>query len=198
MQIIKENRQSIILMLIALIFLSFITGAFIPSLVEFRHYTGLAFRESVLFFFMISLMSAAFLLAFSSVVYMLIKLIRPSTIIMTEDGLVGAGIKKVIKWEDILSIEYLRREKKYKSIYKSLVSVMSLFLVINPITFICYVLRCALIIEDFETKIICVKTKDNKKFVLNFDESLISENDPSAITQIRVYKQNTTTVHNAK
>ena len=65
--------------------------------------------------------------------------------------------------------------------------LISLFLAVNPTTYIGYILRAIFTLKEFESKAIVVKMKNSKNYILMFDESLGKEEEPLALPTIKNY-----------
>lgn len=188
-QVIKEQRRSILMMLIVMIFLSVIMSSLLLVFPQMKStFANSGLKEMILFATFFIIQSVASLISSLTAIHLLIKLIKPSEIVLTPEGIKGAGIRKPVKWEDIAAVEYFRIEKVYKRFFYSAVLLLSLIVVVSPITWICYVFRAFVLIHSFESQTIHVKMKNGKTYMLNFDESLGDDNQPSALNSISTYK----------
>lgn len=185
--VIKEQRiKALLFTLPFCLFLFLIGGLFLGIYEAYSSITLLDLGGHVTFLIAIVVLGIGVIISFCSILFLIFKTICPSTITLNKFGIKSSGLK-LLNWEEIEEIEYLKIPQIYKNTFYTTTVLLSLFLAVNPTTYIGYILKAIFTLKEFESKTIVVKMKNSKNYILMFDESLGKEEEPLALPTIKNY-----------
>ena len=185
--VIKGQRSKAVLFILPFcLFLFLIGGLFLGIYKTYSNITLLDLSEHVTFLIAIVVLGIGVITSFFSILFLIFKTICPSKITLNKYGIKSSGLN-FLKWEDILEIEYFKIPQIYKKTFYTMTILISLFLAVNPTTYIGYILRAIFTLKEYESKAIVVKMKNNQNHIIIFDESLGKEEKPCALTTIKNY-----------
>lgn len=167
-------------------FLFLIGGLFLGIYEAYSSITLLDLGGHVTFLLALVALGIGIIVSFFSILFLIFKAICPSTITLNKFGIKSSGLN-FHKWEDILEIEYFKIPQIYKKTFYTMTILISLFLAVNPTTYIGYILKAIFTLKEFESKAIVVKMKNNKNHILMFDEALGKEEEICALHTIKSY-----------
>ena len=170
------------------LFLFLIGGLFLGIHKAYSSITFLDFSGHVTFLLALVVLGIGVIISFFSILFLIFKMICPSTITLNKCGVKSSGLK-LLNWEEIEEIEYLKIPQIYKSSFYTATVLLSLFVAVNPLTYLGYILRAIFTFKEFESKAIVVKMKNKKTHILMFDEALGKEEDPCALPTIKSYME---------
>lgn len=187
--VIKEQRKKALLFILPFcLFLFLIGGLFLGIHKAYSSITFLDFSGHVTFLLALVVLGIGVIISFFSILFLIFKTICPSTITLNKCGIKSSGLK-LLNWQEIEEIEYLKIPQIYKSSFYTATVLLSLFVAVNPLTYLGYILRAIFTLKEFESKAIVVKMKNKKTHILMFDEALGKEEEPCALPTIKSYME---------